>query len=369
MNAVAVNPSREEVMLLECPEPALSGPAQVRVRMREVGLCGTDREIAAFEYGTPPDGEDYLIIGHEGLGEVVEVGTAVESLRPGDLVVPMVRRPCRHEHCYACRAGRQDFCYTGEFTERGIKQAHGFLTETIVEEEAYLAPVPAELREVAVLTEPLTIAEKALAQIGLVQQRLPWACPVGDEVAACRCRAVVLGAGPIGILGAMALRQAGFEVFVYSRNPPDDPRAKLIESLGATYLFSEAVSLDKLAGRVGNIDVVYEATGAAQVSFQLMETLGVNGVFVLTGVPGRKGPVKIEAARIMRNLVLKNQVVLGTVNAGRVDFEAAIRDLGVFLGRWPHALRGLITGRHPISRYRELLQDKPRGIKNVIRLH
>ena len=126
--------------------------------MRDVGVCGTDREICAFDYGTPPEGCPYLVIGHEALGEVVEVGAEVRRVKPGDLVVPMVRRPCPHEGCMACRANRQDFCYTGDFTERGIVGAHGFLTEFIVDEARYLIPVPAAFRDVMVLVEPLTIA-------------------------------------------------------------------------------------------------------------------------------------------------------------------------------------------------------------------
>jgi glucose 1-dehydrogenase len=366
MKTIAVIPGKRAVTLLEGDEPSISKPGQLKVRIREAGLCGTDRGIATFTYGEPPPGSDHLVLGHEGLGEVVEAGPAAGRFKPGDLVVPMVRRPCPHPHCHPCRAGRQDFCFTGDFTERGIIQAHGFFAEVIVDEAAYFVRVPAELREVAVLTEPLTIAEKALAQILQVQQRLPWACPANGGGPGCPCRAVVLGAGPIGILGAMALVNTGFETFVYSREPRDDPRAQLIKSFGASYICSEAVSVAQLAAQVGNIDVVYEATGAAGIAFQLMKRLGTNGVFVLTGVPGRKGPLEIEAACIMRNLVLKNQVAFGTVNAGHADFEAAVRDLGAFMKRWPAAVLGLITGRHPVESYRDLLLGDTPGIKHVI---
>jgi glucose 1-dehydrogenase len=368
VKSFAVFPHRKELALREEEEPLVTAPLQLKVRVREVGLCGTDREIASFDYGEPPPGSEHLVLGHEGLGEVVETGSEVTGFNTGDLVVPMVRRPCASQHCHACRSGRQDFCYTGDFTERGIKKAHGFLTGYIVDDAAYFVRVPQELHDVAVLTEPLTIAEKALAQIAQIQQRLPWACPTDGAPPRCVCRAVVLGAGPIGILGAMALVDEGYETFVYSRDPIEAPRARLVESFGAHYVHSESVSFDTLAAKAGNIDVVYEATGAAQISFQLMEVLGTNGIYVLTGVPGRKGPVAINAPRLMRNLVLKNQVIFGTVNAGYADFVAAVRRLGVLLHRWPAPLRGLITGRHPIEDCRELLLGKPEGIKRVIRL-
>jgi threonine dehydrogenase-like Zn-dependent dehydrogenase len=179
---------------------------------------------------------------------------------------------------------------------------------------------------------------------------------------------VVLGAGPVGLLGAMALVASGFETIVYSRGAAFDPKAALVRSIGATYLGTETVSVKHLAEKVGNIDLVYEAAGASRAAFELMKVLGANGVFVFTGVPGRKAPVELDTDLIMRHLVLKNQLVFGTVNAGRESYEAAVRDLGVFMQRWPSAVRSLITGRYPIEAYREPLLGKPRGIKNVIAL-
>jgi threonine dehydrogenase-like Zn-dependent dehydrogenase len=174
MKAIAVTPGERSVIIINHAEPKISSPTEVKLRMIEAGICGTDREICAFEYGTPPAGGAQLIIGHESLGEVVEVGTKVTRVKVGDLVVPMVRRPCHHDDCLACRSSRQDFCFTGDFTERGIKEQHGFMAQFIVDDETYMNPVPCELREVAVLVEPLTIAEKGLAQVWQVQQRLPW---------------------------------------------------------------------------------------------------------------------------------------------------------------------------------------------------
>jgi threonine dehydrogenase-like Zn-dependent dehydrogenase len=369
MKAIAVNPQTRELALLERREPKVTAPSQVKLRMLEAGVCGTDREICAFEYGTPPPGDRHLVIGHESLGEVVEVGSAVSRVRLGDLVVPMVRRPCAHDDCLACRNGRQDFCYTGDFTERGIKEAHGFMTEFVVDDEKYMNVVPRRLREVAVLVEPLTIAEKALAQIWDVQKRLPWACPAAAAKGDGHChRALVLGAGPVGLLGAMALRAAGFDTYVYSREPAPNPKSDLVESIGARYVSSTGTPTQNLHEQIGNIDVVYEATGASKLSFDVMESLGVNGIFVFTGVPGRKAPVEIDTDLIMRNLVLKNQVVFGTVNAGREAFESAIRDLGTFTERWPRAVCALITGRYPMESHRDLLLGSASGIKNVITL-
>jgi len=367
MKAVAVFPQKKQVEVIDVEPPQISSPTQVRIRMREIGVCGTDKEICAFLYGTPPSGSEYLVIGHESIGEVVEVGQQVQDLKPGDWVVPMVRRPCPHEECRACRVGRQDFCFTGDFTERGIKMAHGFMTEFVVDDERYMNRVPPELREVGVLVEPLTIAEKALAQVWQVQQRLPWDCSItmGKERGYCHS-AVVLGAGPVGLLGAMALTAGGFGTTVYSLEPEEHPKAAFVRAIGATYVSAKKIFIDQLARQIGNIDLIYEATGASRLSFEIMKVLGTNGVFIFTGVPGRKGPVEVDTDLIMRNLVLKNQVVYGTVNAGRDDFQAAIRDLGVFLERWPAQTRSLLTGRYPVEKCQQLLLGQPDGIKNTI---
>lgn len=369
MRAVGVVPGRREVRLIEHEAPKVSAASQVKIRSLEVGVCGTDREICTFVYGAPPDGFDYLVLGHESLGEVVEVGAGVSHLKPGDLVVPSVRRPCGHESCLPCREDKQDFCFTGDFTERGIKMTHGFMTEYYVEEEKFLTYVPAELRDVAVLVEPLTVAEKGLAQVRKVQERLPWVAPgtppnrIGGGKTA-----VVLGAGPVGILGAMVLLINGFKTFVYSRSKAPNPKAELVESIGAKYISSETETVDQLAERVGSIDLVYEAVGKAKISYDVLRILGLNGIYVFTGIPAPKPAIDVEADLIMRNLVLKNQAVVGTVNADREAFEGAIRDLGIFLKRWPAAVRSLITGRYKIEQYRDLLLGRATGIKNVIAL-
>jgi len=367
MKAAAVVPAQREVRLMEHPEPALASPTDVKLRVLEVGVCGTDREIVTFQYGDPPAGSEYLVIGHESLGEVVEVGAAVTRTRPGDLIVPMVRRPCPRPECGPCRAGRQDFCVTGEFTERGIRGAHGFMTEFVVDDERFMNVVPPAIRDVAVLTEPLTIAEKAIAEVWKVQQRLPASRPAEPGHPPGRGqRAVVLGAGPVGLLGAMLLVEAGFQTTVYSRASGPHDKAGLVRLLGGEYIAAETHTLEQLAAHVGNVDLVYEASGASRIAFEMLAVLGTNGVFVFTGVPGRKGPVELDTDRIMRNLVLNNQVVFGTVNAGRDAYEAAIRDLATFAARWPRPLRRLITSRTPLAGAPRLLTGEPAGIKSVV---
>ncbi len=368
MKAVAVFPESQQVKLIEQDVPQLAQPDQVMLRLLDVGICGTDKEICSFEYGTPPPGNDHLVIGHESLAEIVQVGSAVERLRVGDLVVPSVRRPCPRTGCLACRSGHQDYCYTGEFTERGIKEAHGYMTEYVVDYERYMNVVPPDLREFAVLAEPLTIAEKALGQIfWMMQRRPPWLDPqTPRRERGGGLSALVLGIGPVGVLGAMTLAMAGFTTYVYSREVPPNPRIDLVNAIGATYVSSQAETFPDLAARIGNIDLVYEAVGHSHFALQALQVLGTNGIFVVTGVPGLQALTESDPARLMRDMVLKNQVLLGTVNAGPEAFASALRDLDAFRRRWPAVVRTLIAGRYPPEQAPDLFQGRPAGIKTVI---
>ena len=369
MQALAVYPKRKSIEIIDAPQPQLTGGTQLDLKVLDVGICGTDREIAEGHYGTPPEGDDHLILGHEALCEVAAIGDHVGHIKVGDLVVPSVRRPCMKPDCSACQSGRQDFCYTGSFTERGIKNLHGFMAGRIIEEARYVTKVPASLRDVAVLIEPLTVAEKALAQVWQVQQRLPWACSIDpNNKDAQGCTALVLGAGPVGLLGAMALADSGFKTFVYSREPSGGQRSQVVESFGARYLSAEDVAIEDLAELSKGIDLVYEATGASALAFRVLKELGTNGVFVFTGVPGRKHPVEVETGTIMRNLVLKNQVLFGTVNADANAFQSAVERLERCLHQWPAAVRSLVSNRWRIDEAATILTEYVPGIKHVVQM-
>jgi threonine dehydrogenase-like Zn-dependent dehydrogenase len=368
MKAVAVFPATREIRLIDTEEPRIARPTDVKLRMLEVGICGTDKEICAFAYGTPPAGNDYLILGHEGLGEVVEVGDAVHDIDVGDLVVPTVRRPCPHPACRACLSGNQDYCSTGAFTERGILGQHGYMTEYVVDDAMYMNVVPPSLRDVAVLVEPSTIAAKAYAQLVKIQQRLPWFDTTQPHAFDGRGhKALVLGAGPVGLLGALALRNRGFETYVYDRAPAPNPKSTLVQTIGAIYV-SEQDPPETFANLLGQVEIVYEAAGHASLAFRAMHALAHNSIFIFTGVPALRAPIEVDADALMRNAVLKNQVILGTVNAGKADFQAAILALDRITQRWPQTVRALITGHLPLEAYREVLLGQIGGIKNVLTL-
>jgi threonine dehydrogenase-like Zn-dependent dehydrogenase len=366
MRAVAVFPYSREVKLISVDEPQIARPTEVKLRMLDVGICGTDREICSFQYGTPPDGSDYLILGHESLGEVVEVGSEVRDIAVGDLVVVMVRRPCSHAECHACRAGRPDFCATGDFTERGIKGLHGFLAEYVVDDARYMQVVPAALRSAGVLTEPLTIAEKAFSQAAHIERRMPWLAGITPQSPErSELTAAILGAGAVGLLGAMALRAMGIETYVYDRVPPPNPKSRLVELIGAQYV-SPTDTSTSFTDLVGHVHFIYEAVGVSQLAFQAINALSPNSILVFTGVPGPGANQELDTNTLMRNMVLKNQVILGTVNADAAAFASAIRHIGTLVERWPTALDTFISGRYPLDAYRDLLLGQSSGIKQVL---
>jgi|YNPMSStandDraft_1061717.scaffolds.fasta_scaffold01003_10 threonine dehydrogenase-like Zn-dependent dehydrogenase len=299
MRALGLSYANRRLEFRQVPEPSIVGPTEVLLRVREVGVCGTDRELALFRLGFPPAGEEFLILGHEALAEVVACGSGVRRLQPGDWVVPMVRRPCRPP-CPSCARGRRDLCLAPEQRERGIFGLHGYLAEYAVDDEEDLIPVPPSLLDYAVLIEPLSVVEKAVET----------ALRIHEGGAG---RALILGAGPIGILAALLLRLRGLEVAVHSLEPEDHPRAALLIEAGIAYR-------PRLEGPAA--DVLIEAAGSAEAALFGLERLAPLGVAVILGADDAFGRFPF------RQLIVGNRSLIGSVNAGPGAFAAAVEDLG-----------------------------------------
>ena len=368
MRAIALDKaSSKPVLKDDVPEPELNSPDQLLIRVLEVGICGTDRAIVRGDAGEVPPGADYLILGHEMLGEVVAAGSGASAdYAPGDLVVCTVRRPCRLPECPTCAHGESDMCYTGKFTERGILHADGYMTSRIVESTEFTVKLPPELRPYGVLMEPTTVVEKAILEAVLVQHRLDWVRELNNERAIARDwrfvrRALVAGAGPIGTMAAFLLRLHGVETHVTDIVPTGGYKASLVESIGARYWNSLETPPAEIARQAGNLDLIVEATGVAPVAWELLGALGVNGVLVFTGVPGdRGGEFQVQGGHLMRQQVLWNQIVMGSVNANRSYFVHAVKDLTEIARRWPEALAGVITAHHPMEDYESALTTQPK---------
>lgn len=352
MRALLVRPPTPGVRLSEIPSPS-PGPEEVLVRVREAGVCGTDRDIVAGKYGIPPSGRADLVLGHENFGVVETVGAKVRGFAPGDLVVATVRRSCGT--CRFCLSGHSDFCDTGKFSERGIGGADGYFAEHYVERPEYLVPVPAELASVAVLLEPLSVVEKALEEGSEVLARRE---PTPGYPAPESPKALVAGTGAIGLLAAFCLRVRGWDVTAIDRHD-GTPACDLLTRLGGRHV-NVGSNWDGLA--MGTYDLVLEATGSADIDLRLIPALGANGVLVLTGIPPADGgSATVALGALLRALVLRNLAVVGSVNANRTFFERGVADLAEFRTRFGDAIDHVVSERRPLEEFERLLVDRPSG--------
>ena len=351
MKAGVVTPGKIDSARIVEMAVLLPGRGEVLVKMLEVGIDGTDMEINMGQYGEPPAGDDFLVLGHEALGEIGNPGPT--DFNKGELVVPLVRRP---DSCINCRNGQSDMCIEGNYQECGIRGAHGFLREYVAEDPSFLVGVRQDLKHVAVLTEPMSIATKGIEQALEFHQRS--ANPI--QVA------LVLGAGPLGLLGTAFLRLQGFNTYTLDIVPRSSLKAQLVEAIGANYLDGRDSLLADLPGQIGNLDLIVEATGNSTVAFQAMNVLGTNGVLCLMGVSTGEKPLEICADCLNMEMVLGNKVVFGTVSSNRGHFERAMQLLGKIEQKWPGWLTRLITRRLSFGDFKDALHPAPDGIKTVI---
>src|ERR1043166_8355619 len=252
MKAIAVIPGTpDSIHLRDVPEPQVADVADgrgVKVKVLRVGVDGTDKEINAAEYGAAPPGDEYLVTGHESFGQVVEVGPDVPStIRPGTYVVASVRRPGTSVYG---KIGLQDFTTDDVYYERGINLLHGYLTEYYVEDHRYVFPLPDNLRDVGVLLEPTTVAEKGINHAYEIQRRLK----VWEPRRAC-----ILGSGTVGLLASLVARLRGLELTVYSLPKKPNRNAELIEQIGGRYVSSQDVTLAEASAERGPFDLIFDA--------------------------------------------------------------------------------------------------------------
>jgi threonine dehydrogenase-like Zn-dependent dehydrogenase len=361
MKAIAIRPGHKDSAYLEEIEKPATAPGELLIRVLETGICGTDLDIINGDYGFAPQGQDFLVLGHESFGQVAEVGGGLENSGwvKGDYAVCTVRRPC-HDNDPNCDHGYSDMCLTGNYTERGIKAQHGYMTEYYTEQPEFAIKVPQLYRPWGVLLEPTAVVEKAIYQAYKIQERLEWQPK----------RAVVLGAGPIGLLATFLLRDRGLEVFTvaHSRGGPANPKAVMAERVGAVYLSSQEIQVDQLDKTLGDIDLIIEASGNSEIVFQGMAALGPNGIMAITGVESGHNSLALDTNRLNHQLVLGNQVVFGSVNANRRYFEMGVESWGSLESKWPGALAGLITRKLPLADYKTALSRDRQSIKTVLEI-
>ena len=343
MKAITVEPHKPETARLEdIAEPDAHG-GSVLVEAIAVGVCGTDVEIVEGKYGWAPPGKTRLVLGHESLGRVIDPGPT--SLKEGDLVAGIVRRP-DPVPCPNCAVGEWDMCRNGQYTERGIKEIDGFMSERWRVEPEYVVKVDPSLGILGVLLEPTTVVAKAWEQVRMVGQRALWEPRT----------VLVTGAGPIGLLAALIGQQLGLEVHVLDRIE-SGAKPEIVRALGATYH----------AGAISGIDfepdVIIECTGVGQVIVDSIQAVAPGGVVCLTGVGSGGHTVSLPAADTASNIVLRNNVVVGTVNANKRHWYKAAQ----LLARTDHSwLERLVTRREPPAEFKRALARQPDDIKVVV---
>jgi len=350
MKAIAVIPGKpNSIHLREVPKPRIERVPDGRgvlVKVARVGVDGTDKEINAAEYGAPPPGDDYLILGHESLGCVEAVGPNVRELRPGDWVVASVRRPGASIYD---KIGLQDMTTDDTYFERGINLLHGYLAEYYVDSADYLVKLPKGLSQVGVLAEPSSVAEKAIGQAYEVQRRLRVWRPR---------RAAVLGAGTLGLLASLFLHLRGLEVTTLGLEQPPFLNSELLEEIGVRYVSTKTSGLKDASAKYGPFDFILEGTGYSPLVFEAMEVLAKDGVLAMVSITGADRKIEIPADRINQGFVLGNKIALGSVNASHDDFERAVADLAQAELSYPGWLAKLLT--HPVKgleNYAQLIEQ------------
>lgn len=343
MRAATVVPGKpEEARAEDVAEPAGSDGA-LSVDGLLVGVCGTDYEITHEGYGWVPPGQDRLTLFHESLGRVTDA-PAGSGFAAGDLVAGIVRRPC--DHCGPCGARQWDFCRSGDYTERGIKQRNGYGSQRWRVEPEFAVKLDPGLDRLGVLTEPTSVVAKAWDQVEKIGQRA-WFEPR---------TALVTGAGPIGLLAALIGRQRGLDVHVLDR-VTDGPKPDLVRALGATYHSGSVADLGVTA------DVVIECTGIGQLVFDVLQHTGKNAITCLTGISSGTHAVNLGADAINKELVLDNDVVVGSVNANRRHYELAAAALAAADRDW---LARLVTRTVPLDSWTDALSKHDDDVKVVV---
>jgi glucose 1-dehydrogenase len=337
MRAMTVIPGKpDSAELTELPDPQ-PGDGELLVEPIYLGVCGTDREIVEGGHGEPPPGHERLVLGHELLGRVRDTG---------DLVAGIVRRP-DPVPCPCCAQGEWDMCRNGQYTERGIKALDGYGAELVTVEADFAIQVPAELGTLGVLTEPASILAKAWEQIDRIGTR---ACSAHE-------RALIIGAGPIGLLGALMGAQRGLEVHVLDR-ATEGAKPDAVQALGGRYHAGDVTDLAKEI----QPDIVVECTGVAELVAGAMRHTAPGAIVCLTGVaPSRT--LSLDVGALNNELVLENDVVFGSVNANRRHFEQAVKSLTDADQDW---LRRLITRTVPLDHWPEALEKGDDDIKVAV---
>ncbi len=363
MKALILNKENHQLQIKEIAEPEIQDSNQIKVEIIEVGICGTDIEMIKGGRVDFPKGKNEIIIGHEMFGKIVAVGKNVNETKVGDYGVLTVRRGCGV--CKPCLLNRSDMCETGKYTERGIKENDGFQSEFVIDDEKNFVNIPADIKEFAVLTEPLSVIEKSIDEALKIQStRLPG---IKDSAWLKNKKVLIGGVGAVGLLAAFAFKLRGAEVFGLDIINENSKRPVMLKKIGGKYINGLQKAVLQIDVEIGEMDFVFEAAGVAKLEFQLIDTLGANGIYMVTGIPEVGKTIKIDGGALIKQMVLKNQVIVGSVNASIHHFKKAVDDIILFKEKWGEDIASLITGKVDINNFEDAFKLKGEDdIKTVI---
>jgi len=348
MKAIGVRDGAEQAELMEIPKPQPDS-GEALVRTLRVGVDGTDHEVIAGSHGGSPEGEDFLILGHEAVGVVEDPNDT--DLEAGDVVVPTVRRPPNGPNRYF-ENDEPDMAPEGQYYERGIVGAHGFMAEYFTSPASKLVSVPSELAEYGFLVEPISITEKAVEHAEASRSAFEW-----DPESA-----LVLGNGSLGLLTLAVFEERFDRTYCLGRRERPDPTIDIIESLGSTYVNSNETPVPEIPEVYEAPDLIYEATGYAKHPFEAIEALAPNGVAALLGVPS-DWSFEVDGGRLHREIVLHNKAIIGSVNSNVGQFEAAVGSLGSLSEAF---VDSLVTGVYGLDEFEAAFVDDDTTIKNAV---
>jgi len=358
MLAIAATTGFTSPTRIDVPSPLDPRDGEVLCRTLELGVCGTDREILNSARPWTPVGEDRLILGHECLARIEAIGSGASDFRVGDLVVPVVRRPL------AGQTRRVDLLPFGAFVERGIVREHGFSQPLWLDRPEHLFRVSAGIVDLAVLTEPLTCAEKGCNEAFVLSR-----ARLGNDTwtASAPPRVLVTGMGPIGFAGVLAAIARGWPVTMLGRDEPDTFRARLVERLGGRYLPMDNPELESRDIENAGYDLLLECTGSEAVLIRASSLIRSCGVIVWLGSNRVPQPTTHNIQKLIRDGLLRNHIHVGSVNAAPRDFLDALNHLSLLAKNRRADVAALITARvSPDNALWHYEHREPQGIKTVV---
>jgi threonine dehydrogenase-like Zn-dependent dehydrogenase len=349
--ALAYFPSDGGIRLIDVPLQPLD-PDEILVRITRVAFTRRDRLLLENKEAVLPDGEDFIIPGHIAMGKVVETGSLVKDFEPGDIVVPTIRRDCDR-----CIDARSDLCpHPDRYQDSGLSGAHGFARDLITIRGRYLIKIPPHLENLALLLAPLSVAEKAHHEAVQITKRYNFYCYHESEDVV--PRALITGMGPVGIMMTYLLSLYSYRLTVFCRRESDDLRSRILEPIDLEYINTSRVPIGRLEKAGYSFGQLFETTGDPEYMLSVMPFMSPNAVMAVMGAPGNDSKEKIlevDVNRIFSRMVLGNQVIFGSLKAGRDAFESAVKHLTELSDLYGDSLASLLTDTFPLAEYHRLL--------------